>query len=168
MTSGFHGHLRAGFIPVRSWLFLSGEPKITMTRTLAFPVAVMVSLLGSIVVEPSYAAGMNTQTYSPDYDKCMDKSGGVTAEMLDCASAELSLQDKKLNAAYQTLMRKSTDEEKTALRDSQRGWLAYRTASCKLTMIFGGGGTMDLIAASSCNLDETARRVFFLESLLAE
>lgn len=89
-----------------------------MTRTFAFPVAVMVSLLGSIVVEPSYAAGMNTQTYSPDYDKCMDKSGGVTAEMLDCASAELSLQDKKLNAAYQTLMRKSTDEEDRAPRFS--------------------------------------------------
>jgi uncharacterized protein YecT (DUF1311 family) len=147
---------------------LSEEEKLTMKRTFAFPVAVTAGLLGGIVAGPAYAAGMTAQTYSSDYDKCMDKSGGVTADMLDCASAELSRQDKKLNAAYQTLMRKSTEEEKTALRDSQRGWLAYRTASCKLTMVFGGGGTMDLIAASSCNLDETARRVFFLESLLVE
>lgn len=126
------------------------------------------TLLSCMLACPSFAIGMTFQSYSKDYSICIEKSGGVTSEMLDCSASELSRQDKKLNAVYKTLMQKATDQKKAALRDSQRGWLSYRTASCNLTTIFGGGGTIDLLSASSCELDETTRRTSFLENLIED
>jgi uncharacterized protein YecT (DUF1311 family) len=36
----------------------------------------------------------------------MDRSNGVTSEMLDCTSAEFTRQDARLNENYKTLMAK--------------------------------------------------------------
>ncbi|MFD0937682.1 lysozyme inhibitor LprI family protein [Methylobacterium trifolii] len=95
----------------------------------------------------------------------MEKSGGVTSEMLDCSGLEMKRQDKRLNGAYQKLMATASDAQKAALRDSQRLWLAYRKTNCDLVYRFGGGGTLDSLGASSCELDTLSQRVKFLENL---
>ncbi|WP_238185241.1 lysozyme inhibitor LprI family protein, partial [Methylobacterium trifolii] len=105
------------------------------------------------------------QLFSSDYNKCMEKSGGVTSEMLDCSGLEMKRQDKRLNGAYQKLMATASDAQKAALRDSQRLWLAYRKTNCDLVYRFGGGGTLDSLGASSCELDTLSQRVKFLENL---
>lgn len=102
---------------------------------------------------------------SSEHATCIDKSGGVTSEMLDCDSAEMRRQDKRLNGAYQKLMASGSDAQKAALRDSQRLWLAYRESNCDLVSKFGGGGTLDALGASSCEVDTLAQRVRFLENL---
>ncbi len=71
---------------------------------------------------------------SSEHATCIDKSGGVTSEMLDCDSAEMRRQDKRLNGAYQKLMASGSDAQKVALRDSQRLWLAYRKTDCDLVI----------------------------------
>lgn len=105
------------------------------------------------------------QATSPEHEKCIDKSGGVTAEILACDGAELKRQDKRLNAAYQKLMGEASEEQKAALRDAQRLWLSYRKTNCDLIYKFGGGGTIDSIGASSCEVGILAQRVKFLETL---
>lgn len=61
-----------------------------------------------------------------EYDVCMDKSGGVTASMLDCMGEEYGRQDKVMNANYQALIKaygaKSAFVAK--LRKAQRLWAA--------------------------------------------
>ena len=58
--------------------------------------------------------------YSKTFTSCMDKSGGVTVEMIDCMNAELVRQDAKLNAEYTLLMGSLSAERKTQLRSTQR------------------------------------------------
>lgn len=102
---------------------------------------------------------------SPDHGKCLERSGGVTADMLDCDSAEMARQDKRLNGAYQRLMSSASETQRSALRDGQRAWLAYRKTNCGLIYKFGEGGTLDTIVVSSCEVDTLAQRVRFLEGL---
>ncbi|MCJ2011882.1 lysozyme inhibitor LprI family protein [Methylobacterium sp. J-076] len=120
---------------------------------------------GALLLATLSSAAVAEQLTSSDHAKCMDKSGGVTAEMLDCDGAEMKRQDKRLNGAYQKLMAKASDMQKAALRESQRLWLAYRKTTCDLIYKFGSGGTLDSISASSCEVDTLAQRVKFLESL---
>lgn len=94
---------------------------------------------------------------SPSYDKCMDKSGGVTSSMLDCGNAETKIQDTKLNKAYKNAMKALEPKKQTELKDVQRLWVKYRDSQCGF---YNGltGGTVDSLNASSCFLNMTAER----------
>lgn len=41
---------------------------------------------------------------SKQFSSCMDKSGGVTADMLDCIGSETKRQDTRLNKTYKEVM----------------------------------------------------------------
>lgn len=112
-----------------------------------------------------HSVGAIERLTSIEHSKCIEKSAGVTAEMLDCDNAELRRQDKRLNGAYQRLMSSASETQRSALRDAQRGWLAYRSSNCRLIYQFGQGGTLDSISASSCELETLSQRVKFLEAL---
>lgn len=122
-------------------------------------------LCSIIYVALSNGVGAAERLTSIDHIKCIEKSAGVTAEMLDCDGAEMRRQDKRLNGAYQKLISSASENQRTALRDGQRAWLAYRKNNCELIYKFGQGGTLDTISASSCELDTLSRRVNFLEEL---
>jgi uncharacterized protein YecT (DUF1311 family) len=67
---------------------------------------------------------------SQEYLTCIDKSNGVTSEMLDCISAELMRQDARLNENYKRLMSKLSAKRKEGLREAQRAWVKFRDANC--------------------------------------
>jgi uncharacterized protein YecT (DUF1311 family) len=102
---------------------------------------------------------------SPSYDKCMDKSGGVTSSMLDCGNTEIKIQDTKLNKAYKNAMKALEPKKQTELKDVQRLWVKYRDAQCGF---YNGltGGTIDSLNASSCVLEMTAQRTQELENIV--
>lgn len=100
--------------------------------------------------------------YSPTYKNCMDKAGGVTSDMLDCSSAELSLQDTRLNLAYKNAMSALSDESKSRLRDAQRIWIKFRDADCGIYYNLSGG-TMDSLNGAGCELSMTQERADALE-----
>jgi len=102
--------------------------------------------------------------YSPDFDKCIDKSGGNTALMRECSTQEYNRLDKMLNANYRKAMRALDKKLQAKLRNAQRLWLKYRDAKCDLYYSLTGG-TLDLLAGDSCLLDMTARKVKELEEL---
>lgn len=103
--------------------------------------------------------------YSQSYNSCMDKSGGVTADMRDCMGQEYKRQDARLNKAYRNLASQLSAGRKAQLLAAQRLWIQYRDANCKF-YLDSDGGTMALINADSCGLDMTARRAKELESLV--
>lgn len=95
--------------------------------------------------------------YSKKYDRCMDVSGGVTSEMMNCMGDEIQRQDVKLNREYQALMANLSQTRKTALRDVQRAWIKYRDLNCDF-YADPNAGTMAMLNAKSCYLEQTAQR----------
>ena len=114
------------------------------------------------------SAPAQTQTqvekrYTRGYSECMDTSGGVTIEMLNCIAAEIDIQDARLNQAYVMVMRPLAKPRKNTLRGLQRTWIKQRDAKCARS-IADEGGSMAGPIYSGCILDETIRRTIFLEN----
>lgn len=111
---------------------------------------------------PLLAQAAPAQT--PAYERCMDKSGGVTVRMLDCMATEMSHQDARLNRAYKTLMASLPSERQRALQRAQRAWLAFRDADCQFLAEPEGGSAASLVA-SDCFLTMTTQRAQALEDM---
>lgn len=129
---------------------------MSLPRSLLLITALTLPALPVLAKEPQY---------SVTYDRCMDTSGGVTAEMLDCNAAELKRHDARLNAQYKAALAAHGETQQALLREAQRQWIKYRDANCgfyaQLT-----GGTMDRLNSSSCVLEATARRADELEGIV--
>lgn len=124
------------------------------------------TLLVAALVVTSASAQTQTQVekrYTRSYSECMDKSGGVTVEMMNCIAAEINVQDARLNQAYVMVMRPLAKPRKNTLRGLQRTWIKQRDAKCARS-IADEGGSMAGPIYSGCILDETIRRTIFLEN----
>ncbi|MGM9427956.1 lysozyme inhibitor LprI family protein [Hydrogenophaga sp. MI9] len=108
------------------------------------------------------AAHAEEPKYTPAYTACVDKSGGVTVEMLNCGSAELDVQDKRLNESYRALMAALPGKDKAALKASQRDWLKSRKSTCDFHAKVADGSMVSLIV-QSCYLEGATRRAALLE-----
>jgi len=102
---------------------------------------------------------------SKEHSDCIDKSGGVTADMLQCEGEELDRQDARLNDAYKKLMSKLSPDRKKALLKAQRAWIKFREANCDY-WYDPQGGTAARLNASGCLLTTTAARAKELEGML--
>ena len=67
-------------------------------------------VLALVLSTPALAAADSDMTQ--EYLTCMDKSKGVTSEMIDCISAETARQDARLNENYKRLMSKVSAKRK--------------------------------------------------------
>jgi uncharacterized protein YecT (DUF1311 family) len=112
----------------------------------------------------SFAAFGQEANTSKAFEACIEKSGGVTSGILDCAGAETEIQDKRLNTAYQELLKSVAAKRQVQLREAQRRWLAFRKANCDF-YADPDGGTSSSLATSSCFLTATANRAKELEDL---
>lgn len=128
-------------------------------------------IFSAMLVALSIATRATAQTqsqierrYTPDYNTCMDASGGVTASMMDCSGTEIERQDARLNQAYVMVMRSLLPAKKGALRNLERIWIKQRDAKCSRKARAEGGGSMGGLIYSGCILDETIKRRIFLET----
>ena len=119
----------------------------------------LVVLIGFLPV----VAQATEAVFSPKYKTCMDKSEGVTSNMLDCISDETKLQDKKLNDAYKLAL-KNVESRSKQLQEAQRSWIKYRDTNCNF-YADPDGGTIASINSNSCFLEATAQRAKELEDL---
>ncbi|MDD2609274.1 MAG: lysozyme inhibitor LprI family protein [Giesbergeria sp.] len=112
------------------------------------------------------AASAQDSNLSKKFSACMDKSGGVTIEMMDCTDAELKRQDARLNKAYKTLMASDqTPERKKQLQATQRVWIKFRDLNCDFYHD-PDGGTSAAVNASDCTMRMTAERAKELENFI--
>ena len=106
----------------------------------------------------------NELHYSPQYQSCLDNSGGVTSNMRACINHELKYQDGLLNKYYKQAMKVLDAPKRKELKKVQRLWIKYRDAKCDFD--YGlTGGTMDLIIGDGCFVDMTAQRAEELKSI---
>ena len=121
-------------------------------------------LLAITVTTLSTAAHAAEDGYSATYTACMNESGGVTMNMLDCMGSETEQHDARLNQNYKTAMQALTPAQQTQLRDAQRLWIKFRDADCALLGSLTGG-SIDRINSASCFLDMTKQRADHLAGL---
>ncbi len=101
--------------------------------------------------------------------------GDTTPGMGFCLDSELWLWDDKLNEAYQILLAeyREMDAERfegapalaEALRDMQRGWIAYRDGRCEFETAQWYGGTGSSPAFLGCMMQMTAEQTLYLWSV---
>src|SRR5262249_37799742 len=87
-----------------------------------------------------------------EYSTCLEKSNGVTIEMINCILAETRRQDARLNENYKRLISKLATERKNALVEAQRAWIRFRDAKC----VFYGPAAR--VTAHECFLNATVDR----------
>lgn len=88
---------------------------------------------------------------------CLERSGGVTVEILNCLAVEIEAQDRVLNVHYKALAATLTPQRREQLVALQRLWMRYRDANCRFYADPDGGTSVDLLA-SECVLRETQDR----------
>jgi uncharacterized protein YecT (DUF1311 family) len=122
-------------------------------------------VLGLLLNTTLLAAADSNMTQ--EYLSCMDKSGGITAAMLECTNEEKTRQDALLNQNYKTLMSKLSAKRKKMLLEAQRAWIKFRDANCSF-YLDPEGGTAALLARNGCFLQATADRAKELSNLTPE
>lgn len=133
---------------------MTGEAVKTIYLTIT-----LAAMLGA-----SAQAQMSVKTrYSRDFNLCMNDSGGGDAAIIDCNSSEIDRQDARLTQAYVMVMRRLSEPQHTALRQSEREWIKQRDATCTRKAKPEMGGTLYNVVYGSCILDETIKRTIFLE-----
>lgn len=104
--------------------------------------------------------------YSPAYEVCLSTgpaAQGVTTAMVDCAAAEIGVQDAALNRTYQAVLAGLEPEQRPKLREAQRAWIVFRDAKCASEN--QTGGTIDSIGIGGCILRATVVRTMELEAM---
>lgn len=98
----------------------------------------------------------------PAYDACMEQSQGTAPAQQDCADAELTYQDDRLNRAYKALLANLDDLDKRAAIQAQRAWLTFRDKDCG-ARAGRFGSNAGPATESACLMKSTAYRAQQLE-----
>lgn len=99
-----------------------------------------------------------------DYQTCLDQSGGVTANMLDCIGAEFERADGMLNVEYRRLVASLAPSDEANLRAAQRNWISARDTTCENQAAEHGDGTLYTVTYNACLVDQTVARVGWLRN----
>ncbi len=100
-----------------------------------------------------------------------------TVEMIACVEPEYQFWDGRLNETYQEVRGVLAEQDmanddnyvlKTRLQSVQKTWISWRDSKCGFEYDRFRGGTIGRTISASCRMEETAKRVFELEDLLAE
>jgi len=92
---------------------------------------VLVGLLALASQAPLMASALEDPTAAV-LDRCLnDAANASTAGQTECEAAATSDYDRRMNAAYATLMHKLPQQAAQQLRLSQRAWLAFRDSDAK-------------------------------------
>ena len=88
------------------------------------------------------------------------------AALNDCAFQDFLAAGADYAASYQALSARLTAGSKTALRSTQKSWLAYRTAACSFESSGLQGGSAQAMVRSQCAARMTRARAAELGQLV--
>jgi len=97
-------------------------------------------------------------------DNCIEKANGLHIEIIGCIDVEIKKQDRRLNTAYQNVMKYLANNRKEQLKKTQQIWINYRNANCDF-YADPEGGTNAHLDAAYCVMDMTTQRAKELEDL---
>ncbi|NBC36265.1 DUF1311 domain-containing protein [Novosphingobium sp. FSY-8] len=103
--------------------------------------------------------------YTPAFVRCIGRADLSTITHNECLSAEMKVQDARLNAAWRVVFQRVGSARQPALRRAQRAWIAARDKHCLAQSKEAEGGSLEAIEYGGCMVDETIRRTLWLEGL---
>lgn len=124
--------------------------------------------IAATVAFPAYAQSWQEieARYSRTYTACIDSGAAAKGDQMalaKCAEAELALQETAMATALAKAEASLQPDQASALKSSQRKWLDERKSKCdEEAQCVAGDGTQRM-AHADCDLDETVRRVIWLE-----
>jgi uncharacterized protein YecT (DUF1311 family) len=121
-------------------------------------------LVAAIAVTTNGYAASDEDLYSKQYFECMEKSGGVTIEIRKCTQQETLRQEALLQSSFTKLLHRQSPAQKHQLVKAQNLWKDYVKANCSFYNK-PEGGTVAQLMASSCGLEETAKRADELDRM---
>ena len=100
----------------------------------------------------------------------MNRSEGVTVDMLMCLNDAYDYWDDRLNDSYAAAMKHCSGSDdpvtcKKNLRDAERLWVQYKNAMGEAVAGLEGGGTLSGVTASSFMVEETKKQAELLDRL---
>lgn len=136
-------------------------------RKLTITTCLVTTLLSAVSCYSAQKAA-ETNTIDAAYSACIDKSDGVTVNMNNCSGEAISKMDKRMNQLYKALMGKLPKPKQELLKNSQRKWLAWRTAEQDLSYALdpNEGGTLQGVSAGGFAYEMLKRRVQEFEGYL--
>ncbi|ESY68086.1 MULTISPECIES: lysozyme inhibitor LprI family protein [Mesorhizobium] len=117
-------------------------------------------LLGILAITMAHPAMAQSDA---DMKACVGRSGGVTSEMLDCGKVEIDKFDARLNAAYNTLMRREHGPERARLQREQRAWLKHHLQETHRLATDPDNGSAAFLTSQGFELDDLSARTVELE-----
>lgn len=121
---------------------------------------VLAPLLACVLFFPIDALAADRQ-----FGSCMDRTGGITSEMLSCISEAQERADARLSNTLSRAIGSISPVRRASLNRAQEAWLAYRESHCDFLADPEGGTSASLISAD-CWLSLTEERVAFLDTLV--
>ena len=101
------------------------------------------------------------------YDRCLKGPTGQTQMgMQQCAAGETARHDARLNRNYKAILDQlDSADDKDAIRNAQRAWIAFRDADCG-SYVSMTWGSMSHLEGAQCLTDRTRERADQLEDFL--
>ena len=75
-----------------------------------------------------------------------------------CAARDRAAADTELDAAFEALQDRVSDEGRDALDEAQRAWIAYRDAQCAFESAGTAGGSVHPMIVATCRAELTRAR----------
>jgi uncharacterized protein YecT (DUF1311 family) len=100
---------------------------------------------------------------TPEFDVCMAQAAGVSSKMLDCGHVEIGRWDRRLNSAYQTLLKRQKGPAKAKLQREQRTWLRHHLRETGRLAADPDNGSVAFLDSQAFELDDLSRRTLELE-----
>jgi uncharacterized protein YecT (DUF1311 family) len=102
--------------------------------------------------------------YTAAFNQCQ-KRAVSTSDNEACFNAEFDRQDKILNHAWASTLRRVPPNLRSGLVSAQRKWIAERDQFCNSKAEEFRGGTIMRVVYVDCRVEQTIRRTIWLEKL---
>ena len=83
--------------------------------------------------------------------------------MLDCGHAEIGRWDRRLNSAYQTLLKRQKGAARSKLQREQRDWLKHHLSETQRLAAAPDNGSVAFLDSQAFELDDLSSRTLELE-----
>lgn len=128
-----------------------------------------IASLALMVIPMTAAAAALGDPTQAQLQACLaDPAAQSTAGQTQCEAAAAESYDRRLNAAYDALMRRLPPPAAARLRSAQRAWLAFRAAdeAARSALYATREGTMYVPMQAAASADIVRDRALQLEGLL--
>ena len=119
-----------------------------------------ISLAAALLAAIAHPASAQSD---PEFDACMARAEGVSSKMLDCGKTEIGKWDRRLNSAYQTLLKREAGAARAKLQKEQRDWLKHHLGETERLAADPNNGSVAFLDSQAFELDDLSSRTLELE-----